>query len=150
VKYPDVRGELQAAAGRYSIQAQSADIALSLNTEPDTITDIDVNALVSGNYVGFYEKSANSFEFHADLIALKNGIVTGSGNEDNRQFTLFGMFDEAQNRFFFVRIKGNDVTYYTGDTQLQTEIFFQGKWNVGRAGGGSGGSGGFALIKCMP
>jgi hypothetical protein len=143
LKYPDIRGDLQVSAGRYAIQAQSADIAMSLTTDPETITDIDINSTLSGNYIGFYEKPPHSFEFRAEFLALKNGIVTGTGAEDNRQFTLFGLVDESENKFFFVRIKGNDLAYYTGDAQLQTEIFFQGKWHVARS------TGGLVIIKCM-
>jgi hypothetical protein len=76
-----------------------------------------------------------------ELAATRNGIITGKGTEDNQQFTIFGMVDARVGKFFFVRIKGNDVTYCNGDAQLQGEIFFQGKWQVGTHRGG------FTLIK---
>jgi hypothetical protein len=143
-RYPDVRGELQVADRRYSMRGESTDFGFAFHSTPESMAEIAFDPTISGRYLGFYERRPNSFELHAELQATMNGIVAGRGTEDNRQFTIFGMVEAIQKKFFFVRIKGNEVTYYTGEAQLQTEIFFQGKWQIGERRGG------FTLIKCMP
>jgi hypothetical protein len=143
-RYPDVRGELQVADRRYSLRGESTDFGFAFHSAPESIAEIAIDPTISGRYLGYYEHLPHSFELHVELQAMMNGIVTGRGTEDNRQFTIFGMVEAIQKRFFFVRIKANEVTYYTGEAQLQTEIFFQGKSQIGER------KGGFTLIKCMP
>jgi hypothetical protein len=139
--YYDVRGDLQVAEDRYMMQGQSGELAFSFRSEPGSISEIAWDETISGKYLGFYERKPSSFELNAELTATRNGIITGKGTEDNRQFTIFGMVDARVRKFFFVRIKGTDVTYSNGDAQLQGEIFFQGKWQMGTHHGG------FTLIK---
>jgi hypothetical protein len=142
-KFSDIRGSLQLQSGQYILTGQSSDISFQLRTDTSAVSEITVNDVISGPYLGYYEKGPSSFELHAELCVTKDGIVSGRGHEENRQFSMFGMIDEERNRFFFVRLKGNDITYYNGEAQLQGEIFFLGRWQMQTQ------SGGFTLIKCM-
>jgi hypothetical protein len=135
---------LQVTEDRFIIQGQSGELTFNFRSEPGSMSEITLDETISGKYLGFYERRPHSFELNVELTATRNGIITGRGTEDNRQFTIFGMVDGRVKKFFFVRIKGNDVMYYNGDAQLQDEIFFQGKWQMGTHRGG------FTLIKHMP
>ncbi|OHT11636.1 hypothetical protein TRFO_03834 [Tritrichomonas foetus] len=143
VRKTDVRGAISNEGGKYALSGKSGDFSFSLCLDQNQSRGIKEDPNISGSYVGFYERGPHSFELHADLNSLDNGIINGRGTEESRQFTIFGMIDFSKKRYFFVRNKGNDITYYNGEAQLTDEIFFQGEWKMGSI------SGGFTLIKCM-
>lgn len=143
IKKADIRGTISVDNGKYTMNGKSGDFSFTLRLDQDKTEIIKENPIITGNYVGFYERRPHSFELHADLNSSSCGLVNGRGIEESKQFTLFGMIDFPKKKFFFIRNKGNDITYYIGEAQLTGEIFFQGQWKMGSHNGG------FSLIKCM-
>lgn len=143
-KYTEIRGSISTEENCYNIDGQSENIGFSLKIKQRDTKEIVEDEVISGKYLGFYERGPNSFKINATLTASADGIVIGTGSEEKRLFTLFGMVNSDTNKFFFIRLKGSETTYYNGDAQLQGEIFFQGHWHMGNHRGG------ISLIKCMP
>lgn len=143
IKKADIRGMVSVDNGKYTMNGKLGDFSFILRIDQEKTEPIKENPIITGNYVGFYERRPHSFELHADLSSSTCGIVNGRGIEESKQFSLFGMIDFPKEVFFFVRNKGNDITYYNGEAQLTGEIFFQGQWKMGSHNGG------FSLIKCM-
>ena len=141
----DIRGNLQVDEGMYILTALPNDfLSFTLSAGADSLVECKEDPQLEGRYLGYYEKGPSSFEMNATLMATKKGIVTGRGNERETEFAIIGMIDANNNTFFFIRLKGPEVTYYEGDANLTREIFFQGRWHSG-----SGQKGGFTLMKVM-
>lgn len=143
IKRTDIRGSVSIDDEKYVIDGKSGDFSFSLQLEIEDAQKIQSNENITGNYVGFYEKGPNSCEIHTDLKVTTLGLATGHGIEESKQFVLFGLIDLQKNQFFFIRNKGNDIICYIGRAYLTSEIFFQGRWNMGSN------SGGFTLIRFM-
>ena len=142
-KRSDLRGSIVIDKKSYSIEGKSSDLSFALTIDQDKVSSIEEDKNITGQYLGYYEKSPHSFEIRADMTVFTSGIVTGRGTEESRQFTIFGMVDYQKKLFFFIRLKGNDITYYNGEAQLESEIYFDGCWKFGTN------KGGFTLIRNM-
>lgn len=124
-----MNGDFEREEGFLVLDVNNTEAHFNMKILETAGTSFPKDVIISGDYMGFYQKNNSDIEFSLKILANQMGLISGKGTENRRDFSIYGLHDAKTHHLFVVRPNGSDdYITYVGDLEGDDAVFISGQW----------------------